>query len=493
MKLRLIPLVLAATVIFQSCLVDDMSAKKNIFEVVDVTVPADTVSAYGKGTGYVTVSVPVRSTESWSAGILDADSAPWLEIVSCDFANPSGADVTEMLELQCAFNDGYSQRSAQLRFVTVSGQTRDINVIQKAKANRISIDGETSYSMDAQTAATVSVKILSNADWTAEVDPSSTGTITSIKPSSGTGDAVVTITPDLNYDCRESTRAVVRFCVADGNPAEVTITRNADTPFIGVNPVDVQQDRLPKDITGVLKFNCNLPWKAEILECGIRNFELDTLAGPGGMNTELPFRMSPNDGDGVRTAKVKISLESDPGKNVVLTVAHLAGFTLEVDFTTLMAGDPCPLQPVDAKYPEIPFSTVNYIDTKGEQYDYKFVSGGKEYVLGIKNSVINWYGNNSGGVPKKDGYIRLSVGYVKYPAVEGYRLAYVEFTTAATDKRYFISADAEGLEIVGAKKTVGKEVKVFWNLQGTEYGKSYYEWIDISNSRQHNLILLYVK
>lgn len=486
MKLRLIPLVLAATVIFQSCLVDDMRAKKNIFEVVDVTVPADTVSAYGKGTGYVTISVPVRSTESWSAGILDADSAPWLEIASGDFANPSGADVTEMLELQCAFNDGYSQRSARLHFVTASGQTRDINVVQRAKANRISIDGETSYSMDAQTAATVSVKILSNADWTAEVDPSSTGTVASIKPSSGTGDAVVTITPDLNYDCRESTRTVVRFCVADGNPAEVTITRNADAPFIGVNPVDVQQDRLPKDTTGVLKFNCNLPWKAEILECGIRNFELDTLAGHGGMNTELPFRMSPNDGDGVRTAKVKISLESDPGKNVVLTVAHLAGFTLEVDFTNLVDADSCPLQPVDARYPQIPYSSEG-ISTGSDQYDYKFVSGGKEYVFGMKNTLINVYGSGPAG------YIRLSGGYVKFPAVEGYRLAYVEFTTAATDKRYFISADAEGLEIVGEKKTVGKEVKVFWNLQGTEYGKSYYEWIDISNSRQHNLILLYVK
>jgi len=492
MKHRFLLLALAAVFAVQSCLVKDMRAPQTLFEVSDVTVPADSMASYGTGTLTVTAIVPVRSTESWSARVVDADLVPWLEIVSCDCANPAKADITGKLILTCDNNDEYASRSAKIRFVTESGRTGEITLTQKAKHNRIAIDGETSCTLKAETEESVSVKILSNTEWSVIVDPSSSLEITSVSPLTGSGDAVVTITPAANYSCKNSSTAVVNFCVADGDTAKMTIVRAADVPFMSANVVDMEQYKMPADTSGVLRFNCNCPWKAEILENNLKDFSLLQTEGEGGMQTELPFSMSANNGEKNLTAKVKLSLADNPQKNVVLTVTHRVGFTLNVDFTKVVDEESCPLQPSEAKYPQIPFNESTGLDSGSSQYDYKFVSGGKEYVFGIKNSIINVYGN-FGTKSTADGYIRLSSGYIKFPAVEGYRLAYVEFTTAATDKSYTITADAEGTEVVGNKKTVGKEVLVSWDLETTEYGKAYYEIIGTSKSRQHNLILLYVK
>ena len=67
MRIRIVPLVLAALFAFQSCLVEDMHAPKFVFEVSDVTVPADVTAPYGTLVRRVTAQVPVRCTENWSA------------------------------------------------------------------------------------------------------------------------------------------------------------------------------------------------------------------------------------------------------------------------------------------------------------------------------------------------------------------------------------------------------------------------------------------
>lgn len=489
MKFRNVLMVLAVVLAIQGCLSPSMRSPQFFFDAEDVTVPADSMSSYGTGGGTVSVSVPVRCTQSWSASLVNADAAEWLEIANPYCVNPAGADMTTAMKLVCENNDSYSSRSAIIRFVLAGGDSQEIRVTQSPKVNRIVIDGETSCMFKAEDDVAVKVKLLCNADWKAEVDSAATSCgVKSISPSHGVGDGIVTIKPEANYSCEGSVVAVVRFCVDGGDTVRVNITRQADVPFMGANAVDVTRNMLPSDTRGTLRFNCNMPWKAEVLENNIKDFKLEALEGKGGMATELPFTMTANDGQETLSAKVRLSLVSDPQKYVILNAVQRAGFMLEIDFSKVTDADSCPLQPYDASSPQLPFTSSTGLNSQGEEYYYKFMYSGVEYVFGIQNSLINVFSTNG-----KDGYIRLSQGYVKFPAVEGYKLAYVEFTTAATTKTYSIASDAAGTMVVGNSKTLGKEVTASWTLDSTEYNTSYYEIISTSNSRQHNLILLYVK
>ena len=488
MKIRIVPLVLASLCAFQSCLVEDMHAPQFVFEVSDVTVPADEVAPFGKGDQSVKADVPVRCTENWSAAVIDADAAPWLIIAAQDGYNPAGADVTGLLRLECAVNEAYVPRQATVRLLSKSGEQRYILVTQLSKTDRISLDSESAYTLPAESEAEIQVKILSNTDWSAEVSPEGAATVT---PMNGSGDAVAVISPQPNYSCTEGTVTKVTFRVAGGAAAEVTVTRTADTPFIAANAVDIRQSRLPNATSGTLRFNCNAPWKAEVLSSNIRDFALASSEGEGGMKTELPYTMSPNESDESLQAQVKLSLASDPAKSVTLTVTHWTGFTVNVDLTPAIEESiPFPLQPADESVPQIPWITSNSggLNTEGETFFYKYTApDGKEYLFGLRSGLISRYYANGLG------FLRMNSGSIKLPAVEGYRLGYVEFTTAATSKTFSIARNPEGTDLIGAKKTTNIGDIASWEFENTEYNTSYYEIVGSGSSRQRNLILLYVK
>ena len=489
MKLRFVPLVLAAALFVQSCLVEDMRAPQLVFEVSDVTVPADEVAPLGKGDVSVKADVPVRCTESWSAVVVDADEAPWLSIAAQDGNNPAGVDVTGLLRLECAVNEAYVQRQATVRLLSRSGEQRNILVTQLAKTDRISLDSKSDYTLPAESEAEIQVKILSNTHWSVEVSPEGAATVT---PMSGSGDAVAVITTQPNYSCTEGTVTKVTFRVDGGDEAaEVTVTRTADAPFIAANAVDIRQFRLPNATSGTLRFNCNAPWKAEVLSSNIRDFALEASGGEGGMKTELAYSMSPNESDESLQAQVKFSLASDPAKSVVLTVTHWTGFTVNVDFTPAIEESiPFPLQPAEESVPQIPWVTSNSggLNTKGETFSYIFTApDGKEYLFGLKSGLISrFYANGLG-------FLRMNSGSIKLPAIEGYRLGYVEFTTAATSKTFSIAKNPEGTDLIGAKITTNIGDIASWEFENTEYNTSYYEIVGSGSSRQRNLILLYVK
>ena len=478
MKFRIIPLVLVVLCAFQSCLVENMRAPEFVFEVSDVTVPADATVPYGTGVRTVTALLPVRCTENWSAVIVNAEDAPWLSIASQEGSNPVGADVTGNIVLSCAFNDDYAPRSATLRLVTVSGETRDVTVTQEAKSDRVAIDGETAFTLSAESEKEIKVKLLSNRDWTAEVAEE----MATVTPAEGTGDAIVTIKAKPNYSCEEGSVATVTFRAGE-KTVEVTITRPADVPFIAANAVEILRNYLPTVTEGVLRFNCNQPWKAEILSNNIRDFSLEALEGEGGMESEIPFTMAVNDSEESLKAEVKLSLVSDPGKSVTLTVNQWTGFTVTVDFHGLTSADACPLQPVDEAVPQIPFST-GFLNSGNSQYDYELT--GTPYVFGLNGDYL----------VVRNGDIRFnasSAAYIKFPAVEGYRLAYVEITTAATNKNFSVAGTPDGSVVIGAKKTLAKDAKGIWEFNDTEFNTSYYLIISSGSSRLSDWTLLYVK
>ncbi len=476
MKFRLVPLVLAALFAFQSCLIEDVRAPQFVFEVSDVTVPADVTAPYGTDVRTVTALVPVRCTENWSASIVDETS--WLLIAAQDGSNPVGADVTGNLTLSCDFNEEYAARSAKVRVVSASGQTREFTVTQSAKEDRISVDGEQAYSLSAESAADIKVKLLSNRDWTAEV-PEELATVT---PAEGIGDAIVTIKAKPNYSCEQGSVTTVTFRAGE-KTVEVTITRPADVPFIASNAVDIHRNYLPSVTEGVLRFNCNQSWKAEVLSSNIRDFALSALEGEGGMGTEIPFTMSPNVEEQSLSAEVRLSLASDPGKNVVMTVNQWTGFTISVDFHGLKSADACPLQPADESVPQLPFSS-GFLNSGNSQYDYMLT--GTPYVFGLKGDYL----------VVRNGDLRFnssSSAYVKFPAVEGYRLAYVEITAAATNKNFSVAQNPDGSVIIGAKKTLPKDAKGIWEFNETEYNTPYYLIVSSGSSRLSDWALLYVK
>ena len=159
------------------------------------------------------------------------------------------------------------------------------------------------------------------------------------------------------------------------------------------------------------------------------------------------------------------------------------GFTVTVDFHGLTSADACPLQPVDEAVPQIPFST-GFLNSGNSQYDYKLT--GTSYTFGLNGDYL----------VVRNGDIRFnnsSAAYIKFPAVEGYRLAYVEITTAATNKNFSVAGTPDGSVVIGAKKQLAKDAKGIWEFNDTEFNTSYYLIISSGSSRLSDWTLLYVK
>lgn len=483
MKLRLVPLVLAAVFALQSCLTEDMRSPQFVFEVSDVTVDADVEAPYGTDVRSVTALVPVRCSENWSALIVEPLAASWLSIDAQDGANPVGADMTGNLTLSCDFNEEYEARSAALLFVSASGETRQITVTQLAREDRISVDGKLDYSLSAESAADIKVKLLSNRDWTAEVADD----LATVSPAEGVGNSIVTIKTRQNYNCEEGSVTTVTFRAGEKS-VEVTITRPADVPFIASNSVDIHRNYLPSVTEGVLRFNCNQAWKAEVLSSGIKDFTLQASEGEGGMETELPFTMAANDTEESLKAEVKLSLASDPKKNVVMTVNQWSGFSVTVDFHGVTNADECPLQPADASTPQLPFTTADAQSLNSGKSQYNYVLTGTPYVFGLSGNHLNI----------QNGYLHFNLGstypaYVMFPAVEGYRLAYVEITAAATNKLFSVAQNPDGSSVVGLRKSLPKDATGSWEFNETGYNTAYYLIVSSGSSRLSKWMLLYVK
>lgn len=485
MKLKHL-LVAAGLLSLFGCLRQEMSVGTPQMDVCDITAPADTL------VGQVICEIPVSSNESWSA----RSGADWLTIISGEEnLNPTGVVQTRNITAVLENNEELVPRTTTVTIVSPT-ESKTIVVTQRAKVNRVSVAGplaETpdSCSIAAEFGGEIAIQVYSNTDWTVSLDPESTAAIKKQSATGGSRDDVVTVVLKPNYEVGVEKKAVLWFEAADVEPVRFVIHQESNVPFIKADAADMTQTLLPITEEGTLQFNANLAWTAEIVDSNLGNLQLAATEGEAGIPVKLGYTLAGNVTDDLLTAHIKVALKEHPDQNITFTINQRSGIAISFSFMEVTNADNCPLQPVSADYPKIPFTSDNALSLNNltkepfAPYKYKVNVKGVDYIFEISNEEFN----------VQTGYLRLSKGYIKYPAIENYRLTYVEFTTAATNKKYYISSDAEGQNIVGSAQTLGKGVVAIWNLDNTEVNTSYYEYIDkaTARTRQENLILIYVK
>lgn len=466
--------------LLSGCLVKDLKTPHPSLTVRDITVPSDTVA------GLVIYRVPVTSNESWN--VLPDPSRTWASVYMGECLNTSGVEQTSYVEIICENNESNSPRTATFDVVSVSDR-RTFTVTQRGKVNRVSVDGPMVYEVDASSTKNISIAVKSNTDWTAERADSSSMKF-KLSPDAGSGDGMLEITPVENFAADTVKYGYVNL-LADGvDPVTVTIVQKTNEPMLFAEVADRNVVCFPEATNGELVFSSNLEWVAEIVDSNIDGLKLNETEGKYGKLQKLGFSMNANTTDATHSATVRISLKAYPEKNISLGISHLAGFSLKVDLKHVGDAAACPLQPSCPEDAAIPLSSdtaINNSQGRANVYNYYDETLDRQFTFEIKTS--SYYIAKSSTSSK----FVTNKGYMKLPAVEGHRLAYVGFTSVGTNKQYSVSSDDEGTYSVGAKRTFIKDAFDGWNLEETEQNTSYYLYY-WSNSCQHNdLVLVYVK
>lgn len=495
-----IGLIALAAFLFTGCLSREMRSDHQVFSAQSVTAPGDTIS------GNVVAEIEVCSSESWSAEVLDAD---WVSLDRKEYLNPTGIEQTVVLKATLQNNDSNDPRKATVRFYSANGVRQGVTITQRGKVNRLQLDGESSLMVPAEPSEPLVLNILSNTEWTVSLSDKTTSEVF-IDKLAGSHNGQVSVTFAPNYEIHKNLETGIVISAPGTEPVNVTITQEGNEPFIRMKEKTTKSSLLPIDEEGVLSFHANSSWTAEALPgATIEGFSISEKEGPAGEECLVSFSADENKTDEPRTAQVKISLKDYPEAAITVDILQRGGIALMLDFREMITYDDCPLQPYSSEDLEIPMGQsspgtglkgINNFDPTihSPEYDphgpykYKYEQAGKEYVFEICNDPYSINKKDSGS----DGYIQFGKGYLKLPAIEGYRLSALQLFGLASGKLASVTTDPKGENRVEnlPQMTIPKDSYGQWVFTQTEPNTSYYLWHPSrTNNRWAYILLIYEK
>ena len=505
MKRLFVKIALAAlpAVLLGSCLTKDFSSPETVFSVADVAVPADIT------VGNVTAVIPVTSTLSWTAYVTEGDD--WFSLDRTEHLNPTGIEQTTDLVVTFDDNESYDPRNGKIvLYYSNEADPREIVLSQAGKVSRVAVDGEKEISLAAEPEEALTVNILSNDEWIVGVTDNSTGFISKVDPASGNRNGSVSVTVAPNYEIGVEKVIGLTFITPKLASDTLWITQEANVPLIRPDSGKSTLELLPTDVEGTLVFHANAEWTATLVGTPtIENFQMSCLEGDADEAAQISFKNSSDDN---RTAVIGLQLKDYAETYTEITITQLGGVALYLNFSVAKESEyeeNFSLKPYDPDVDlPVPFvespitdgssginnynSTLSNYDPHGP-YSYRFDQDGKTYKFEICADAY-CYAAFAGN----KGYIQIGKGYVKLPAVEGYRLASVSYYALATSKTFAITYDPDPASTNyvpgGSLASVGKDVTGMWKLRDTELNTSYYLALPTkSNHRMRYLQLVYTR
>ena len=212
---------LACLIALAACTTEGFYEESNPSLAVDKRIVID-------GADPVTDTLFVTSNRSWSV-VRDSDE-PWLSFGVAEHLNLSKARETAQLIFSLDGNLLKKDRSAS--FKIVSGEdARTVIVTQRAIVYRLSVDGPRSFVDIPDTGGSLTVKILSNTQWHAEVAAGATADVT-LPETVGEGDSDLEIVVGPNIDRSEGKTATVVITAEDCEPVEILLEQVKAVPFV---------------------------------------------------------------------------------------------------------------------------------------------------------------------------------------------------------------------------------------------------------------------
>lgn len=440
--------------VLTGCFRLDMSEGTPVISTEDIIAPADVE------VGGVIARIPVTANQSWSALILG--DCPWAEIISDDHINPS--DVSDDGQVSIALEDNLS---VQPRSFKVKLTSRDcekvVDVTQAGKVGRLRVIGEQTRRIDSEPEKQ-ELSLYSNTSWTVSVKEG--GNLgAKIEPSSGDGDAVLSVTIDPNYSFRQDETVTLQFTGEDIDTVSVDYVLAANVPFIRIDMEESKTELIPVDTTASIVFFANDDWNAEIVSSDIEGLTLEKTSGAEGQ-MELPIKLQRNQTDVVHHAVVRISLASRPEITQEITLTQRKGICFFIDFSTSKHG----LEPATENDPPIKAGAAYHV-TDGIEHQYLYTLDSVQYNFGLYASA-----GADGYYWLTKGALYFSMGYIRIPAIPGRKLVEVRLKAGNDSKKYLVTSDADGDNVTpGGITTTSKSGEIIqWVLTGTDVNTSYY-------------------
>ncbi|MBR1869322.1 MAG: BACON domain-containing protein [Bacteroidales bacterium] len=413
--------------------------------------------------------VPVESNASWK--VSTEESQEWL----------SAEKDAEGIVISALANPSYEEREGSVQ-VIAGTKTINITVTQEGSPVTISTDRD---SLEATIAGLeTTLALTSNVAWRAEVSDDWV-TIGTAKGDAGTAAISVTV-PE--YTGFEERRAEIAFFFGYSKKTVVTVTQDAFVASLDVSETSFEADKAGG--TRNITISANTDWTASCDEAWIA---LSLESGKAGQ--DIPVNITYLEASGSeRNATVTftagnltktVAIHQDKGEaklkdNIVIDMAFSNGTTVDKDVLTTR------------------FSTTVNTDAKdygvftcnlkaNPDYEFEFYSSYISHLIGTATGILILPAIVSGYTSKA---IRPAeaFAYIKFPAIEGYKLAAVSVytsnaasssqkfpvyitTTYGTSNAEAIATALASSEDVGRK---GNDDPTALNLSGTAANTSYY-------------------
>ena len=223
----------------------------------------------------------------------------------------------------------------------------------------------------------------------------------------------------------------------------------------------------PRDSQTRIYFKTNSNWSASVAEgATIRDVVLSKSSG-NDQDTYVDVTFGLPYAGGEKNAYVVFDVE---GMEHQISVGLVqTGLVLELDFDG---------QPFTEDLPE---------SSKGiESTDYVYQWYGSDYIFQIGKNEIQYR------TADKCLLLKKSKTFIKLPAVEGLRLSEVQLKSAATNKKFTISADGTATAVNGgSSQSLANGAVGVWKLSDVQAGTSCYIYSGSSNARIAELSLIY--
>lgn len=433
----------------------------------NVSVPSDNAlisDPFAEETLPVTDTVWVSASRSWTAVLETADGGDWVHAAVNERINVTGQG--EKYPLIISF-DRY--RGAQPRTATLTLYGVDIedpvvvHYTQEAFVPSLSLSTPDGYNVVTASNGECYALVKCNTTWTVWIDASASTVVPTLSATAGQDSGAILVTfPENAEDERARIARLVVSAPGCAPQSLELIQAQSERYFMLASEMPAETPPYEREI--VIPLRSNGPWTAEVTDCTFENAQLIPSSGQTSL-TDLHFTANHGDDPEVMEKHATVTIRREGYDPIVVNLRqrgsiHLSVITYNPDYEWEGGeyfGYDNPYRPYT--YVGLPFAYPTSFPNTFSSGTYKGVELECETAAGYPFTL---YGRDCGAWISTSEF-GLCVGkmkgdYVKFPAIDGMRLASLYYEASCKAATPYTVRDEEGTVVQGGEYTVTKQV-----------------------------------
>lgn len=454
---------LLAAAIVPGCQTDNEMSGPAILEVnsTKVTVNADNAlesDPFSESVLPVTDTVWISSSRSWTAITETADGGDWVRINTSERINVTGQK--ELYPLVVSF-DRYRGSQPRMATLTLYGvdieQPVEVEYTQQAYTPSLEVSAKDDNPVVTSKDGECYVLIKSNTSWSISVDEASSTVIPVLSATSGFDSKAILVSFPENTDDEKARIASLVF-KAGGVPDKrlELIQSQSDRFFMLAGEVSSNLEPYEKEV--FIPLRSNGPWTAEISDCTFENAQLVPSAGKQALDGFI-FQADHGADPEVAEKHATITIRREAMNPIVVSFSQKGSIHL-----SFMSRNPeyewNGRDYFDIDSPYRPYQPNGQVFSSPASFPYNYSNGSYKGVeleceTFVGGYVFTMFGQDC-GVWLGTGDFGLCVGkrkgdYVRFPALEGFRLATMYYEASCMVATPYTVRDDYGEVIKGGE------------------------------------------